>query len=402
MPKPIPGKYYTAVKGDNLSIIANRAYGLKSKWKDIKQANPDIKDPNKIKIGQEIFIPGDNLIPIPSVAGKGKNDFTLKINEVEIPVASARVVKTMDTFADGWSATLPFDDQNIDKFKLYSKAEVFLGDKKIITGRLYERHTNISSDKSSLNIAGWSYTADLIDSSVRPPFQATNITLEKRAKQLIEPLGFTVNFNSSDKKKFKRLKIGKTEKIFDHLNKLAVQRGILISSDEDGQPLFTEPNTSGSIGTIEQGSSTLPTISMKQNGRDRFSVYKVYGKGPRKRLNASAQDKNIPASRMMTYVANDSDGKDLQAAANYRRNLALAKMLKLELPVVGWYGPDGNLWKENTLVTVIASGLFLPDGYTFLIKQVTYNFTTQGITATLHLVPPSVYTKEDIDDPWKI
>ena len=69
-------------------------------------------------------------------------------------------------------------------------------------------------------------------------------------------------------------------------------------------------------------------------------------------------------------------------------------------PVSSWYGPDGKLWRENTIVTVKSPTMFVPNGFDFLIRSVEYEFTTEGATAKLGLVPPQVFTGDPIDEPW--
>lgn len=51
-------QYYTVKKGDTLSKIAEEFYGDKMLYPQIFEANRDqLKDPNKIKVGQKLRIP---------------------------------------------------------------------------------------------------------------------------------------------------------------------------------------------------------------------------------------------------------------------------------------------------------------------------------------------------------
>ena len=58
---PKAGAYYTVVFGDNLTSIAEKAYGQASEFKEIESANCEITDPDLIYRGQKIFIP---LLPV--------------------------------------------------------------------------------------------------------------------------------------------------------------------------------------------------------------------------------------------------------------------------------------------------------------------------------------------------
>jgi nucleoid-associated protein YgaU len=55
---PVPLKIYEVVGGDTLSKIAKKFYGDASKYMKIFEANKDqLKDPDKINVGQKLKIP---------------------------------------------------------------------------------------------------------------------------------------------------------------------------------------------------------------------------------------------------------------------------------------------------------------------------------------------------------
>ena len=73
----------------------------------------------------------------------------------------------------------------------------------------------------------------------------------------------------------------------------------------------------------------------------------------------------------------------------------------MPMEVNGWIAPDGNLWRENTFISVVSKSLFVPNGFTFLIRQVGYNLDSQGgKRARLSLIPPFVYAGGEIREPW--
>ena len=56
--KKSKARTYAVSAGDTLSAIAKKFYGDANRWKDILEANKDaIKDPNAIRVGQELIIP---------------------------------------------------------------------------------------------------------------------------------------------------------------------------------------------------------------------------------------------------------------------------------------------------------------------------------------------------------
>ena len=78
----------------------------------------------------------------------------------------------------------------------------------------------------------------------------------------------------------------------------------------------------------------------------------------------------------------------------------MARALTIPFPVSGWIGPDGKVWRENTIITVVSDILSIPDGFDFLIRSVEFNISQNGQSAILGLLPPQVYTKEQVGDPW--
>jgi len=56
--KKSKARTYVVAAGDTLSAIAKKFYGNANRWKDILEANKDtVKDPNTIRVGQELIIP---------------------------------------------------------------------------------------------------------------------------------------------------------------------------------------------------------------------------------------------------------------------------------------------------------------------------------------------------------
>lgn len=193
----------------------------------------------------------------------------------------------------------------------------------------------------------------------------------------------------------------KTEFIWDHLKKLAMQRAVVISSDTAGNLVCDNVSTTGTIGTLTPGDGLYLGTSGGWDGRKQYFSYTAYGTGPKKNLKAVSKNNGVPRSRMLAFSANDTDSDSIQKAADNRRNLSASEALSIPLPVSSWYGPDGELWTPNTLVTLVDPRLFLPDGFTFLIKSVEFVYgATEGSPATVTVVPPSVYTGEELVNPW--
>jgi prophage tail gpP-like protein len=414
MPRPIPGKPYIVVRGDTFENIALRAYGDARFWTRIYEAN-QIETVDELFLGRIIlipYLPEDQSLKTDlarsRLANRDKYDLTIIIDDIEILPFSARIRRQLDTAADGWTASIawiPGEDKNLDRIvKPYSylPAAVYIGGDLLINGLLYNVSPRLDSSGSTVDLAGWSYSVDAVDSVLKPPYERRNETLKEAADILVRPLGIRAVFDVDPGEPFARMTAEPTETIFSHLAKYASQRAQLISSTPSGDLLFLQANTDQQpLGTIEETRPLPLSWAAKYDGRKLFNVYRAIGQSPGYNAKAvTAIDDRVPRSRFLTFTANDTVVGDIQTAAEWRRSKQLAAALTIPFPVADWYSPAGELWQENKLITVVSDIIGIPKGYTFLIKSVEFEFAESGQTATLNLVPPEVYTGEKIVYPW--
>jgi prophage tail gpP-like protein len=427
MVKPVAGRPYTIVPGDNLSKIAAAAYGNPREWRTIWKANKAklrSGNPNLIFPGEILWLPEQN-VPVEDedtapdrLEGKEPDDFTIIIEGLEVPVVDGKAFRSIDTVADGFSATIPWDptrqtERNkelIAKVKPYGykTCECYLGGELMMTGRLYAVGASIDQNGVTLDLEGWGHTADLVDSTVRPPYEAKKVTLEQRATSMLEGFAIDLDFRLEEDEPFDKITIQPTDTLFNHLLELARQRKALVTSDAKGRLVITRANTDGgSVYTLEEGRRPLSQAKIHFDGRARFNSYTAISQSPRKKgknasaPTATAKDDIVPAARMYRFQADDTKGEKLQEAADWERSRRLADGLKVSLPVDGWQVPGTkDLWKENTIVTLKSASLFIPDGYDFLIRSVEYSFSESGAVANLELVPPETFTGEPLKEPW--
>lgn len=414
MPKATPGVPYVVVPGDTLSGIAKQAYGEARRWREIWSANQTTLksgDPNLIFPGETLTIPkiaeleGQKDADLP---GKSMDDFTIVVEDQELVVESARAIRTMDTAADGWTASVVYNTDNEVLTELlrpygYNDAQIFVGGRLIITGRLYNLGITVFSDEIRKDLEGFSNTIDLVDSNMpNPPYEFRYNNLKQIAESLVEPFQIPVIFEEDPGGRFERVTIDNTETIFGFLAKLAKQRSFLITSTNKGELLFTKAKVNQkSVGSLQQGIPPFQTIEANFNGRTRWRGYKALSKRRAKQTKSAVSiDGEIPISRFRTFNADDTTTGDVRKAADWERSTTLSKSLIIKLPVTNWYNPEGNLWAENTIVTVRSESLYIPDGMNFIIRAVEFRFDVNGRTAELSLVPPEVYTGEIIKEPW--
>jgi prophage tail gpP-like protein len=414
MSRPIAGKQYTVVKDDTLSGIAASAYGDGRRWRVIWRANESrlrSGDPNLIFPGEVIFIPRiaelEQQGDVDGIASsKGPEELTLVIDGVDVPIESARVLRSLDTGADGWSATILYDVEDttltnlISPYK-YNGVEIYLGRQKVLTGNLYTVSIELSPEGVRKQLSGASLTADMIDSTMRAPYEFKGLTLKQIAETVAKPYQVSIIFDDDPGGAFKRVTAGKEETIFSFLSKLSKQRSLLTTNDADGNLVFTKAKFDSHVGSVVVGSPPLEGITVDFDGRKRYNVYKALSqRRGRVTKKAIAKDNTVSLSRFKTFTVNDTTGGDIQQAADWERSKQLASSLNFNIPVQDWYSPTGDLWEINTLVSARSDALYIPDGFDFLIRSVEYSLSNDGVATTLGLMLPQAYTGEPIEEPW--
>ena len=346
-----------------------------------------------------------------TLPGKQRDDLTLIIGGREIFIESGTLVKTMDTGADAFSCLMPWAlgvDPALDAITApfsYSPARLFIGGKLESELILYDVTHRTSVAGTVKELAFYSKTADMIDSSVRVPFEENNVDLLQRAiGQAFEfDIDVVVDTGVEIGGRFNRVTSEPTAMCFAELAKLAAQRGLLLSCTKEGNLLITKakPN-SPPVGTIRENESPeAGEYSMSFNGRDRFIRYEAHVQSARGGIvKQRATDDKITRNRFLTFRADDGLPGEGKNAAIWRRNKTAADALALDFPVNTWYAPNGTLWQPNTTVTIISPTMNIQNGFTFLISQVQYEFNSGGSTAVLSLKPPSMYTDGDLEEPW--
>lgn len=420
MPDPVAGKSYTVVEGDTLSSIAGRAYGDQNEWPRIFKANQSSlrsKTPDLIFPGEVLIIPvlpELETIKTRFFQSQGVTDgVELKLENRILPVQSASVTRTMDTAADGWTAVFAWEpglDKEIDKLTSpysYAKASVSLDGTLKVTGRLYRVKPESNNEGRFKQLSGFSYTIDAVDSHLNPPYEASNVTLPQRCRQLLTPLGIGLEIDPDVDTggQFDRVTALPQEKIFDHLLELARQRKLLLSSTPAGNMLLTQVNLFSPVdvvGTIEEGVSFVGKFSGDFDGRKRFNTYRAISQGALKtdQKVGIAKDDLVPLSRFTTFRADDSLKGEMNQAAVWRRNQETAKALTLPVPTDTWYAPNGEKWAENSKITIKSTTWGIPGGFTFLIRQVDFDWNIEGKSATLHVLPVSYYSGGELESPW--
>lgn len=400
--------------------IAKAAFGNPWRFQDIFEANKSTLrsgDPWWIYPGEVLIIPPgpelgitEELVEDDSelLPDADPDDVQLVIEGTRVKAENFTLFRAIDKGAATWSGVAYWDPEDPGLSILYQPykwrpTKVYIGGQLVDTGYLYNTRARSSSDRVEVGLTGWSKTKDLVDSSVDPPYQRNGMTLNQIATEYCAPRGITVVDNTPGLGVFKRVKADKTETIFEHLAKLAKQKGVLLNSSPKGHLRITQsPDQVDNYGTIGDNLAFGDAFEVTYDGTKRFRNYRVLGRRRGKRLTrALVNDQVVPKSRSRTIVVDEAQTEaELRKIAEWERSKALADSMTLQIEVSSWYGPNGKLWREANHVTVQSPRLFISKGFTFLIQSVSYVLEGNARKAVLSLVPPTAFTGEELEEPW--
>ena len=402
MSKPTPGQPYVVQSGDSVERIAAIAYGDASRSVEITRANQAVN----IAPGVTLIIPADTARKDIAPTDEG---ISLVIGGRAIPTEGMRVSRSIDALADGWTAAIAWqfgDDTELDKIIApyrYAQASVFINGSLAITGRQYGIVPSLTG-RNAASLSGWSFAADMIDSTLKPPYEANNVTLLQRAKEVAATFSLTVESDLETDGQFDRVTAVPAQTAGAHILSLAAQRGVLINSDPDGTlRLFVVDANQTPVGTIEEGAPGFSGFVADFDGRARFNTYRFLSQTPGDSSAAAvAVDNAVPVTRFTTFSGNDTTTGEAQQAADWRKTKALADALTIPVEAEGFKAPNGEDWAPGQIVTLISPTLFIPDGFPMLIRATEMRQEPGGDRTTLSLVPPSVYTGGEIVEPWAV
>lgn len=336
----------------------------------------------------------------------------------ELKIDSASILRTMDTGADEWNCVVDWEpgfDPEFDELakpRSLADATISIREQKLITGNKYTTIPALGS-RSQLGLGGFSKTIGLITSNWKSQKPFANMSLLDISNEFCKVWGIQAISQDVDTEVNEQFVDDQTipaqSKIFSFLQDLARQRAVLTSSDENGNLLYLKANTNQkSVGSIVDGKDGFVPVTDNFSARfddtEIFQNYIAVNDSPfaflLKDPQAISKDLRIKIPSFKTIVTNSLIQGAGQKAVDFARNQTLARSLSMPFQANSWDAPNGELWRENTLVSVESPTLFVPNGFTFLIRAVQYNLDSKGETAILSLVPPSLYTGDPVIEPW--
>lgn len=188
-----------------------------------------------------------------------------------------RSLEAMSGSFDLGIALRPEDD--ISVLAAGAKMQLKLNGQPVITGYVDALKQRIAGDNKEISISGRDKTADLIDcAALHTSGHFKNQTLQQIAETLCQPFGIGVIWQATEPKSSDKIAVWQIEPgetVFDTLSKLARHKGVMLTSDVEGNLVFTDPSKTVA-GELTLGQNLLE-LELNDDWSNRFSLYRVIG-----------------------------------------------------------------------------------------------------------------------------
>ncbi|MBQ4781950.1 phage tail protein [Pectobacterium versatile] len=300
------------------------------------------------------------------------------------------------TITARWSAAAP------RSIKPGMSCYVSIGSARVMTGYIDDFIPSYDADNVSLRVMGRDKTGDLVDSSVVDKSgQWRGQTLEQLAATICKPYGIEVINETDTGEVFGSITLEQGETGFELLDRLAKQRGVLMTSDAWGRLIITRASTIRAGVSLVLGDNILAARG-RFSWRERASQYIV--KGSAAAGGATWDDQPVKVVGGRQVIVTDSEitryrpkilvNEDnltvggASARGEWYKTRMLGEANTTEITVAGWResGATGTLWQTNRLISV--KDVIQQLDVTWLIKTVSFMESDSGRLTVLTLVPP--------------
>jgi len=313
------------------------------------------------------------------------------------------------------SFTAPFDPENAEHRQLfrpftYQSCRILLAGKPLFTGYLLDKVPRREADKTVVAVTAYARTKVLDDCPLPPdsPHEFSGLTLLQIAQKLCEPFGLTPKLGPgvTEGSKFGKVVLKPDEKVLKSLEELALQRGLIIGSDEDGDPIFrtSAPGVGVTVASLTEAQPVI-SVTGQFTPQDFYSSVTLVGTTKHGRKGSKYTEPNpflTQVVRPFVALLDDTDAGDLHLATQARIARMLGNSASWDVELATWFTPDGDLWMPDMRLLLEAPGAFVFRTTELLVRSVRLKKDTEGTrTATLNLILPGAFSSELPSElPW--
>jgi prophage tail gpP-like protein len=281
----------------------------------------------------------------------------------------------------------------------YPEIEILRGEKRIFLGTAIGIEPEVTANKKAVRVSAYSKPGVLADSTLPPGLEREyrKMNLRDIANALTPDFGIDVVFSGDPGAAFLKQKVDIEQKVHDFIEALAQQRAFVMSSTANGELLIRRAVTSGPPrARLKAGGQPIVEVKPRFNVQAYYSEITGYT-GTRRKKRAKHTERNPWLSRVRRPMAvkfEDVDPADLPEATRAEMGRMFGNAISWEVLVPTWTDPKGELWEENTTITLEAPDAMIYRPTELVVRTVTLHRDTKGESAQLDVVLPGSFTAE--------
>ncbi len=406
---------HTVIDGDTLETISSQNYGSPTQVKLILSANPHAS--GGLTPGMVLTIPPDPNNPqvTPPIVGTRENEVTLTINGKPFKFWQTMAIQRSIGRFDQFRLRSPFIPESAEYREAFrplafNRTQVFTGNELLFTGFNVDNVPRTNTRQITVSANGYALAAVLNDCPMPGsdfPLDYGFLNMQGIAKETAAPFGLTPVFTDAAVVRDKifdeaAMRIDQTVLAFWHT--LTKQIGLVVSNNALGQPVFETETTDPAIQLLEFGVSPVRRVDPELKPQKYFSHITAITDsflGITGAQHTIANPFLEGVTRPSTFSAGDLlPGEEVEAALS-RMGRMFANAIQYRVDVAGWRDVNGDLWRPNTKVRLLAPQAMVYTETEFLIRSVLLQRNPERDTATLVLVLPGGFSSQIPETlPW--
>jgi prophage tail gpP-like protein len=422
-------KVHSVVSGDTLGAISIRYLGTFSKWQKIVDNNPQLSGRRKASDGSPLIYPGDRLVipedktekPVSPQTAKtitvanGEQDVSIVIDGNKFTGFTGYEINLAYDSFDTFSFSAPYDiaQKELKAAILpfaFKDCEVYYLGELLFRGTLLTPDPELQSEATEITLQGYPLCAILDDCTAPPakyPADYFNVTIQDIADPIAEVYGIKIMYPDGPGEPFPDVSYEPTETVLNFLLKLAQQRKLLFSNDENGRLVFFKSKKESAFISFKEGNLPLLSITPQFNAQDFYSHITGHTKTDSEKdsLQFTWENNyliNKGITRHKTIMIDDAiTSSDLETAVKAHAGRMYADCVSYSLKCDTHTTEKGKVFKKGMTVCVQAPGAMITRQTNFIARNIKLLRTTEGKTAELSLVLPGSFT-DDLPEalPW--
>ncbi|MBL9102169.1 MAG: hypothetical protein JNL82_14490 [Myxococcales bacterium] len=188
---------------------------------------------------------------------------------------SVAVTRSLDALADSFQLNISTGFRNGQpsmQIEEQDECQILLDDEVVLSGYVDTVDRKYDATSSTLSVTGRSRAGDLCDcTAIHKPWKNTpGLTI---ASDLCKPFGIAVSSDVGPLPDERYFKLGKSDTVFDVLDRLAREAGLRVVSDPDGSIRFTKTGITRYPDVLIATGYNVITGSMRRSAEERYSNY---------------------------------------------------------------------------------------------------------------------------------